>query len=164
MFRFLQVTTIVLVAVAMALSLAHVLELPGKMRLSKETYLAVQTIYYPGFTIGGIAEPTGIAGLLALLALAPHSGTRFWWTVAAFLCLLITHAIYWFVTHPVNNFWVRDIQLTGLGATFFSLIAPSAAEVGADWSKLRDVWEYSHVVRAVFAMLSLISLTLAATA
>jgi hypothetical protein len=40
----------------MALSLAHALEVPGKLRLNKEQYLAVQTIYYPGFTLGGIAE------------------------------------------------------------------------------------------------------------
>jgi hypothetical protein len=60
MFRVLQVLTVILVAVAFALSLAHALELPGKMRLDKETYYAVQPIYYPGFTIGGISEPVGI--------------------------------------------------------------------------------------------------------
>jgi hypothetical protein len=35
-----------LAAVTMALSLAHALELPGKLRLGKEQYLAVQPIYY----------------------------------------------------------------------------------------------------------------------
>jgi hypothetical protein len=35
---------------AMAMGLAQALELPGKPRLPKETYLAVQPIYYPGFT------------------------------------------------------------------------------------------------------------------
>jgi hypothetical protein len=40
----LKVLAVVAVAVVMALSLAHVLELPGKMRLSKEHYLAVQSI------------------------------------------------------------------------------------------------------------------------
>jgi len=47
------VVTVFLVAVAMALALSHALELPGKMRLDKQTYLAMQPIYYPGFTIGG---------------------------------------------------------------------------------------------------------------
>jgi hypothetical protein len=36
-----KVLAVVAVAMAMALSPAHVLELPGKMRLSKEHYLAV---------------------------------------------------------------------------------------------------------------------------
>jgi hypothetical protein len=53
MFLAFEVITLVLVAIAMALSLAHALEFPGKLRLSREHYLAVQTIYYPGFTIGG---------------------------------------------------------------------------------------------------------------
>jgi hypothetical protein len=47
----------------------------------------------------------------------------------------------------VNNFWTKDIELTGLGATFFSLFAPEAS--GGDWSRLRDVWEYSHVARGL---------------
>jgi hypothetical protein len=161
MYRWLQILAAVLVAVPMALSLAHALELPGKLRLDKETYLAVQKIYYPGFTIGGIAEPVGIIVLLALIAVTPYASKRFWWTVAAFLALVATHAIYWFVTHPVNNFWTRDIQLTGIGATFFSLLA---ADITGDWAKLRDVWEYSHLARSVFAMLSLVLLLIAVTA
>jgi hypothetical protein len=160
MYRLLQITTLVLAAVAMALSLAHALELPGKMRLDRETYLAVQKIYYPGFTVGGIAEPVGLIALLALLALTPFASTRFAWTLAAFAALAVTHAIYWFVTHPVNNVWTSDIHLTGMGAAFFSLFA---ADITGDWSKLRDIWEYSHLARSVFAMLGFVFLLIAAT-
>ena len=49
MYVALQVLTVMLAAVTMALSLAHALEFPGKLRLKKEQYLAVQPIYYPGF-------------------------------------------------------------------------------------------------------------------
>jgi hypothetical protein len=41
MFDTLQVLTVLFVAVAMALTLAHALELPGKMRLTKEIYFAM---------------------------------------------------------------------------------------------------------------------------
>jgi hypothetical protein len=51
-----EVLTVMLAAVTMSLALAHALELPGKLRLNKEQYLAVQSIYYPGLTVGGIAE------------------------------------------------------------------------------------------------------------
>ena len=54
MFKVLQVASIVLAAIGMGLSLAHALEYPGKRRLDRDTYLAVQAIYYPGFTIGGV--------------------------------------------------------------------------------------------------------------
>lgn len=153
MYRLLQIGTLILIAIAMALSLAHALELPGKMRLGKDTYLAVQQIYYPGFTIGGVAEPLGVLALLVLVAFTPSTTARFLWTLAALLALVTAHLTYWFVTHPVNNFWTKDVQLSGIGATFFSLFAP---QVTGDWSKLRDVWEYSHVARAILSMLSLI--------
>ena len=41
MFITLQVLTIIVVAIAFVLALAHALELPGKMRLDKETYYSV---------------------------------------------------------------------------------------------------------------------------
>jgi hypothetical protein len=44
----LQVITLMLVALAMAPAVAHALEFPGKKRLSKDAYLTVQGIYYPG--------------------------------------------------------------------------------------------------------------------
>jgi hypothetical protein len=72
MVRSVQLVCVVLVAIAMALTLAHALELPGKMRLGKEAYLSVQQIYYPGFTVGGVAEPLGIIALLALLVSCPR--------------------------------------------------------------------------------------------
>src|SRR5918996_1717072 len=107
MLRFLQVMTVMLVAVAMALALAHALELPGKMRLNKETYIAVQPIYYPGFTVGGgIGEGGGLIALLVLLAFTPYASAPFWWTLGAFVLLLICHLTYWVVTHSVNKFWV----------------------------------------------------------
>jgi hypothetical protein len=34
--------------VAAVPALAHALELPGKMRLTKDAYFAMQHIYYPG--------------------------------------------------------------------------------------------------------------------
>jgi hypothetical protein len=53
------------------MALAHALELPGKMRLTKEAYYAMQPIYYPGFTIGGISEPGSVILTIALLFLTP---------------------------------------------------------------------------------------------
>lgn len=161
MFLALQVATVVLVAVAMALTLAHALELPGKMRLSKEHYLAVQPIYYPGFTIGATAEPLGLLLTLVLLFLIPTGSAMFWLTAAAFVLLVAMHATYWLVTHPVNNFWLKDAKLTGMGAGFFNLFARQDDSREPDWTVLRDRWEFSHVVRAGFTMVSLILLVTA---
>lgn len=99
----------------------------------------------------------------ALLFLMPSGTTAFWLTVGAFAGLLAMHAAYWILTHPVNNFWLKDTQLGRTGARFFAFGAPraSAAADKEDWTALRDRWERSHVVRAV---LGLVSLVLLATA
>src|SRR5262245_50452768 len=93
MFQAFQILTVRLVAVALASTLAHVMELPGKLRLSKESYLSVQSIYYPGFTIaGGIGEFGGIVATFVLVLLTPAGSTQFWLTLAALLALLAMHA------------------------------------------------------------------------
>jgi hypothetical protein len=153
MFLALQIVCVLLVAVTMALSLAHALELPGKLKLPKEAYLAVQPIYYPGFTIGGAAEPLSLIAVLALLLLTPR-GTAFWLTAGAFVALALAHATYWLVTHPVNKFWLKDAELTGAGASFFAVGGGPRGEA-PDWTALRDRWEYSHLARAGLVFLSL---------
>ncbi|HYD06433.1 MAG TPA: DUF1772 domain-containing protein [Reyranella sp.] len=133
--------SIVLAAVGMGLSLAHALELPGKRRLDREHYLAVQTIYVPGFGIGGFfGEGLAIAATLVLTILTPTGTTGFWLTLAALGCLLVEHGIFWFVTQPVNRFWGKPLP------------------PDSDWKALRDRWEASHVARAVFAALAFLLL------
>jgi hypothetical protein len=154
----LQALALLLTAITMALALAHALELPGKLRLPKETYFAVQTIYYPGFTIGGLAELLALAALLALVMVMPRSGAPFWLTVSAFAMVFLLHALYWLVTHPVNEFWLKDVKLNHASGRFFGL---TAAMRPLDWTALRDRWEYSHVARAALGVLSLVLLTTA---
>ena len=165
MLQVLQILTVSLVAIAMALALAHALELPGKLRLAKEQYLAVQPIYYPGFTVGGAAEPLGLLMTLVLLFWMPRGGAAFWLTVGAVVSLVAMHATYWLLTHPVNNFWLKDVDLKGAGAGFFSFdpFKRTSDPARADWTLYRDRWEYSHVVRAVFGLVSLILLVAAVT-
>jgi hypothetical protein len=166
MFLTLQVLSVCLVAVAMALALAHALELPGKMRLDKKTYLATQPIYYPGFTVGGgIGEGGGMWATLILLLLTPRASPEFRWTLAAFIALVAMHLAYWVLTHPVNKFWLRDRQLTGFSGGFFRFdpAGRSAPEATGedDWKRLRRRWEYSHVARAALAVMSLVFLVIA---
>jgi hypothetical protein len=160
----LQVLALVLVSVAVALALAHALELPGKLRLSKETYLSMQPIYYPGFTIGGmVGEAGGLLTMLLLVLAMPAGTVAFWLTLGAFVVLLAMHAAYWLLIHPVNNFWLKDFKLEGASSRFFSFdpLRRQADARNCDWTVLRNRWEWSHVLRAG---LGLISLTLLAAA
>ncbi|UYN93820.1 MAG: hypothetical protein KIT25_17420 [Enhydrobacter sp.] len=109
----LHVLSIILVAVGMGLALAHALELPGKRRLDEATFRAVQTIYYPGFTIGGVfGEPLAFLATAGLLALTPAERTPTTGALAAaLLFMLLAHAVYWTITHPVNKVWLGKEKL-----------------------------------------------------
>ena len=163
-FHLLQLLAVVLAAIAMAPALAHALEMPGKLRLGKFDYAAVQPIYYPGFTIAGaIGEFGGLIAVLALLWLTPATSTSFWPTFIGFLALLAAHLAYWIFTHPVNRFWLEDEEIAPASRAFFALDFGRRSRGSADWTVLRDRWEYSHVIRALFATISFISLLTAAT-
>jgi hypothetical protein len=165
MFNVLEILTAILIAVVMAMALAHALEFPGKMRLTKEAYFATQPIYYPGFTIGGgVGEFGGLIATIILLFFTPLGSAEFWLTLVALLGLVGMQAVYWFLTHPVNQFWLEGENLSGFSAGFFSLGANRFRQQNenrpVDWTDLRDQWEYSHVIRAGFALVSLIAIVM----
>jgi hypothetical protein len=147
---------------AAILSLAHALELPGKLRLDKRAYYAVQSIYYPGFTIGGIGEAGGTIATIVLLFLIPLGNTTFRLTLVVLLGLIAMQGVYWLVTHPVNQFWVEGVQLNRMSASFFSFGAKrlQSGDRTSDWTELRNCWEYSHVVRAICVLVSFVALVL----
>jgi uncharacterized membrane protein len=159
----LKFVTICLTTITLSTSLAHALEYPGKMRLDPNAYSVTQSIYYPGFTIAGIAEPLDILALIILSLLTPRGQTAFDWTVAALTALILLHAAYWILTHPVNKFWLKDQKVEGFGKDFFHL--GSSGSMGAKendpttvWQMYRYRWEMSHIVRAVLATVAFIAL------
>ncbi len=64
----------------------------------------------------------------------------FWLTLAAFIAMAVLHAVFWLMTQPVNNFWVKDLKLKGAGKRFFGVQAGRHGEE-PDWTELRDRWE-----------------------
>jgi hypothetical protein len=157
----IQIAAILLTALAMAPALAHASEFPGKRRLDRDAYVVVQAIYYPGFTLLGIAEPVALIAIVVLLFLAPRHGPGFWMAALALLCVVGMQAVYWLVTHPTNKYWLTSAE-TRLGKAGERFFAAGSAANQADWMKLRDRWEYSHVARAVLSFLSFVFVTLSA--
>lgn len=163
MFDLLQVVAVMIVALPTALSVAHALELPGKMRLDERTYRAVQQIYYPGFTIGGAAEPLSVIVTGLLLFLIPAGSVAFWLVLIAFLALLATVAIYWITVHPVNKYWMEGAAVGASGTAFFSVGGTRDGQQ-PDWTELRDRWEYGHVARAILTSIGLLALVISLVA
>jgi hypothetical protein len=168
LFSAYQVLTVLLVALAAALAIAHALELPGKLRLDRDAYFAVQRIYYPGFTIGGgIGDAGGLIATLVLVLLTPAGTPAFWLALVALLGLVAMNAVYWLFTHPVNRYWLTDEALGSLGSGFFAFDPGKRprpeGEPRPDWRAFRDRWEYSHLARAAFAVVSLTALIVSLT-
>ena len=148
----LAVLAILTVALAAALAVAHAVEFPGKMRLSRDSFLVAETIYYPGFAIGGALEPASVVliGILAIFAF--HDGERFWLRVVALLSVSAMHIVFWTLVQSVDKFWLQD-EHRGPAA------APREPE-GSDWKALRSQWEYSHIARGILGVIGLLALVL----
>ncbi|MGH8065444.1 MAG: DUF1772 domain-containing protein [Candidatus Entotheonellia bacterium] len=166
MFDVLQGRTVLLVVLALAPARAHARELPGKRRVAKEVYFALQPSSSPGFTIAGMREPLGIISTRILVVLTPLGSADCWLTLVALRGRIGLPAVYWLLTHPVNRFWLQDEHLSGVGAGVFSLASASRRgqqrETGpVAWTAWRDRWEYSPVVRAGLATVRLMALVIA---
>jgi hypothetical protein len=143
MVRTVWLAAFVALGLALGGSLAHLYELPHKLRLAGEEYLVVQQIYR-GWA--WLAVPIG-AALLSTLFLAIALRTdpaRGRWALAAFAAIVGTQVIFWIWTYPVN---VQTENWT---------VLPE------HWASLRAQWEYSHAAGAVLNLGALVTLVLSA--
>ncbi|MGH3312133.1 MAG: hypothetical protein ACRDP3_16360 [Streptomyces sp.] len=153
-----------LAVVAMTPAVAHVLELPGKLRLSRAEYVVVQRIYYPGFTIAGVGEFASIMVTALALALTEAGGIDFPLRAVALAALVGMQAVYWLRVHPVNGFWLEGAALDRFSSGFFAFGAGrrgAGREARAEWTELRARWEYGHATRAALAVVSVSLLVIA---
>jgi hypothetical protein len=163
LFTAYQILTVLLIAVAFGMAVAHVLELPGKMRLGEIAYLNAQRIYYPGFTIGGgVGEAGGIIATVILLLLTPRGSIKFWLVLLALAGLVGMQVIFWVLTQPVNKYWMQGQKLNAAGQRFFSsrkALKPANQPTGRPlWIALRNRWELSHAIRAICALVSFLAI------
>jgi hypothetical protein len=91
----IRFSNLLFAALALGLTLAHALELPGKRTLTGAQWLAVQHTFYGGFaTVGGIAEVLGLcSAVLALALLRTGRAARIGTAIAA-ACFLGMLACY----------------------------------------------------------------------
>lgn len=158
MILILKFMSLMLVVATVIPSVAHVLERPGKLRLTREQYLDVQPIYYPGFTFIGSAEPLSIIVLGVLLVITPRESPSFWPIAGSLTGAILTHALYWLLTAPVNKVWLSNEALSRGAQRFFGAGA-SVSET--QWTALRDRWERSHLYRAATSVMALVLLAIA---
>lgn len=140
--KIIQFLALILTALVLVPSGAHLFELPNKINLSESDYFIVQNIYR-GWSLFGIALIGALAANLALTMSLRGQGAAAAFALIGFICLAITLAIFFLFTFAAN-------QATDNWTT-----------VPADWRDLRWRWEISHAVNAIIVFIGFCSVTLA---
>jgi ABC-type cobalamin transport system permease subunit len=131
-------------ALALAPALAHLLELPNKIGLSRADYLIVQQIYR-GWALLGVVVLGALLSTLILTILVRKRPGKFALSLGAFLCIVGTQVVFWTFTFPANQ------------QTSNWTVLPE------NWETLRIQWEYSHAVSAVLNLIAFITLAFSAS-
>jgi hypothetical protein len=143
--RFLQFLAVVLTALYLVPTGAHLFELPNKIGLSQQQYFAAQQIYRGWAWFGVVIFAAIAANVVAGLMLWMRRRLA-WPAFAAGLLLALSLVVFFVWTYPANQ------------ATVNWTIVP------ADWQALRLDWELSHAVNAVLTFLALCCATVSAMA
>jgi hypothetical protein len=121
-------------AIALGAALAHLLELPNKIAMPRDAYLATQQAYR-GWAWLGLLLLVQLAAILATAWLSRHAPTVLWPLLAAAAFLLAAQAVFWAFTWPAN------------------VATQNWTTLPDDWQRLRARWEYSHAAGALFQLL-----------
>ena len=150
MLSFWQFVTLVLAALGLTMTSAHVLEMPQKMAYSPELYAAVNTTLYRYFAIvGGAYQVGGIVAAWILAAQLKRRRSTCKWSITGAALLTVAFVSWFVLVEPVN------LQIGAALAT-----APES--VPSLWQTLRNRWEYGHATGFVIHLLGFCALVLSA--
>ena len=130
------------VGLALGPALAHLLELPNKIGLSRDEYLVVQQIY-SGWALLGFVVAGALLSTLALCVAERGRKKSFVPALVGFLAIVGTQIVFWTFTFPAN------------AATENWTVLPD------DWAALRAQWEYSHAASAALNLVALVAVSIA---
>jgi hypothetical protein len=133
--------TLLLAALALTMTSAHVLELPQKMTYDANLYAAVNGTLYRYFAVvgGGYYVGSIIAAIVLAVLVRRHPDAHRW-TVLGAICLLAGFLSWLALVAPVN-------------AQVAAAIRNAPATVPTLWMALRDRWEYGHATGFVLQLL-----------
>ena len=157
-----DIAATLLAALVFGPAFAHVLEQPGKARLSSSDYFTVQQIYVPGFTRAGAATEVPAILVTAIDAGLASGDREAAARMIALAALIGVQVAYWMVVHLVNRIWVEGMSLGAAASRFFSAGSGESGtgDAVARWRRLRDRWDHGHAVRAALAFAALLALLL----
>lgn len=138
--RIWRFITIILAALLLGTTFAHVLELPSKMSYEASLYMTLNRpggLYQAFGTIGAVIEATAILSAIVLSFLVRKHRPAFQWTLLTTVCLTVALIIWFIFIAPVN--------------AEISTWTPNS--IPADWTRWRNQWEYTHATRFVIHLI-----------
>lgn len=132
-------------ALAMGAALAHALELPNKIDVSRDAYFIVQR-NYDGWNQLVYLLVIELVSLVALVVLAWNEPMVRWFAIAALAFIIAAQAVFWTYTYPAN------------------VATENWTSIPENWEELRATWEYSHLAGAVLQVLAVSAVAIAALA
>jgi hypothetical protein len=138
--------SLLLVALTLGMTFAHVMEIPGKLRLDGATWLTVQHNLYIAFGVVGAAiEVLAIVLTWILVLMVRRRRPALWWTLAGAICVSAGLADWFLLVAPMNaalNVWTPET-------------------LPVDWTRYRDQWETGHAIHAALFGLGFSALVIA---
>jgi hypothetical protein len=141
-FRLIQFLAIMLTALALVPSGAHLAALPNKMAMAQAAYFVAQQIY-AGWALFGIVLFGALIANLAHAIVLRKLGRSFGFALASLFPIAANLAIFFIWTFPTNQ------------ATDNWSVVPK------NWNALRIQWEYSHAANAVVTFAALVWVVIA---
>jgi hypothetical protein len=128
--------SLVSIGICLGPGLAHLLELPHKIRLPRADYQVVQQIYR-GWAMLGVLIVVALGSTLVMALLERDRPPAFRLALGSFLCLVAAQLVFWIFTFPANR------------ATNNWTVLPD------DWARWRARWEISHAAGALLVLAAL---------
>ncbi len=139
----LRLAAVLLTALYLVPTGAHLFELPNKIGLSPDAYFIVQGVYR-GWALFGVVLFGALAADLALAIARRRDAVAFWLALGSALLIAGTLIIFFVWIYRANQ-----------ATANWTSVPPS-------WARLRAQWEYSHAGNAVLTFVALVLVTCAA--
>jgi len=136
-----------LTSLSLSLSVAHLLELPQRMRFDQQLWVkvtVVENVYRLFGSVGAVFEVGAILTAIVLVFLVRRRGLTFYWTLSGAILLVLAFVSWIMFVAPMNAEFAK--WLTN--------------PVPQDWTRYRDQWEYAHAINAFIKIVGLSLLVL----
>jgi hypothetical protein len=139
--------TLMLTSLSLSPSIAHLLELPQRLKFDQQLWVKVtvfENVYRLFGSVGAVCETSAILAAIVLTVLVRKHHSVFYWTLGGAVLLVLAFVSWLLFVAPMNAEFAQ--WLTN--------------PVPANWTRYRDQWEYAHATNAVIKLFALSLLVL----